>query len=45
MIKEKYCLNDLEKQSNFVNFCLCTEKWPKVGQLSSITLTKVYGIP
>jgi hypothetical protein len=34
----KYCLN-------FVNFCSCTEKWPKVGQLSSITLTKVHGIP
>ncbi len=27
----KYCLN-------FVNFHSCTEKWPKVGQLSSTTL-------
>ncbi len=34
----KYCLN-------FINFCSRTEKWPKVGQLLSITLTKVYGIP
>ncbi len=34
----KYC-------HNFVNFCSCTEKWLKVGQLLSITLTKVYGIP
>ncbi len=30
---------------NFINFHSCAEKWPKVGQLSSITLTKVYGIP
>ncbi len=34
----KYCLN-------FVNFCSCTENWLKVGQLSSTTLTKAYGIP
>jgi hypothetical protein len=34
----KYCLN-------FVNFHSCTEKWPKFGQLLSITLTKVVGIP
>ncbi len=34
----KYCLN-------FINCCSCTEKWPKVGQLLSITLTKVYCIP
>jgi len=34
----KYCLN-------FVNFHSCTEKWPKVHQLLSITLTKVNGIP
>ncbi len=34
----KYCLN-------FVNFLSCTEKWPKVGQILSITLTKVYNIP
>ncbi len=33
----KYCLN-------FVNFCSCTEKWPEVDQLLSITLMKVYGI-
>ncbi len=30
---------------NFVSFRSCTEKWPKVGQLLSITLTKVQGIP
>ncbi len=30
---------------NFVNFCSCTEKWPKIGQLSSITLMKVHSIP
>ncbi len=30
---------------NFVNFLSCTEKWPKVGQLLSTTLMKVYGIP
>ncbi len=34
----KYCLN-------FVNFHSCTEKWPKFGQLLSITLMKVYSIP
>ncbi len=34
----KYCLN-------FVNFNSCTEKWPKVDQLLSITLMKVYSIP
>ncbi len=34
----KYCLN-------FVNFHSCTEKWPKIGQLLSITLMKVYSIP
>jgi len=34
----KYCLN-------FVNFHSCTEKWLKFSQLSSLTLTKVYGIP
>ena len=33
----KYCLN-------FINFHSCTEKWPKVCQLLSITLTKLYGI-
>jgi hypothetical protein len=33
----KYCLN-------FISFRSCTEKWPKVGQTLSITLTKVYGI-
>ncbi len=26
---------------NFVNFCSCNEKWMKVGQISSNTLTKV----
>jgi hypothetical protein len=34
----KYC-------HDFVNFRSCTEKWPKVGQLLSITLMKVHGIP
>ncbi len=34
----KYCFN-------FVKFHSFTEKWLKVGQLLSITLTKVYGIP
>ncbi len=34
----KYCLN-------IINFRSCTEKWPKVGQRSSITLTKVHVIP
>ncbi len=36
--KVKYC-------PNFVNFHSCTEKWLKVGQLLSITLMKVHGIP
>jgi hypothetical protein len=34
----KYCLN-------FINFCSCTEKWLKFGQLLYITLMNVYGIP
>ncbi len=34
----KYCLH-------FVNFHSCTEKWPKVCQLSSTNLMKVYHIP
>ncbi len=34
----KYCIN-------FIKFHSCTEKWLKVGQLSSITLTKVHAIP
>ncbi len=34
----KYCLN-------FINFHSCTEKWPKVGQLSFITLMQVNSIP
>ncbi len=28
-------------QLNFINFCSCTEKWLKVGQLWSITLTQL----
>ncbi len=31
-------ITDIEQSS-------CTAKWPKVGQILSITLTKVYGIP
>jgi hypothetical protein len=45
----KILLKWLEKKNNkiltqFVNFQSCHEKWPKVGQTSSITLTNVYGI-
>jgi hypothetical protein len=45
----KILLKWLEKQSticlNFINFHSYTEKWLKDGQLLSITLTKVHGIP
>jgi hypothetical protein len=48
-VLRKILLNWLQKivkyWLDFVNFHSCTEKCPKVGQLSSITLMKVHGIP
>ncbi len=40
----KWLVKTVKYQLNFINFCSCTEKWPKVGQTLSVTLTKAHGI-